>query len=59
MKQNTSNKRQKLKMKVFHNAKECLRYLKEKSQFGEEVLLDERATAYHPRQTRTFAKEFS
>ena len=45
------------RMKRFIDIKELNEYLKNKAQVGEEVVLDERATATHPKRSHYFMKK--
>ena len=43
-------------MEKFDNTKDCLEYLKNHAKEGETVMLDERATATHPRRVHKFMR---
>ncbi len=44
------------KQKTFDNSKSVLEYLKNNAKKGETIILDERATAIHPRRRNSFKK---
>ena len=44
-------------MKRFTNPKDALNYLRNEAKEGEEIILDERANAIHPRRVHYFAKQ--